>query len=81
MKGAGLMAVIETPKCVVCHKSTILEITREQYAKLVHPHGPNVQEIFPDWNASERELLISGTHSKCWDLIFTEADEDDEVIA
>lgn len=81
MKGQGLMVTVETPACVVCNQSTFLVISREQYSKLIHPHGPHIQDVFPDWTPAERELLLTGTHDKCWNKIFSEADEDDEVIA
>lgn len=39
--------------------------------------GAFVQDAFPDMSASEREVLVSGTHAECWNQMFP-PDEDDE---
>jgi hypothetical protein len=64
---------IITPICIVCHKSETVTITEEQFHLL--NHGELIQNIFPDWNEDERELLISGTHSACWDTFMPDEEE------
>jgi hypothetical protein len=32
--------------------------------------GENIQQVFPDMSAEDRELLISGIHPVCWDQLF-----------
>lgn len=76
------MVTIKTKACVMCHKSTDIEITETQALLYSHPQRPNIQEIFPDWAPEQRELLITGTHAECWDELmsathFTEEDEED----
>jgi hypothetical protein len=38
--------------------------------------GEHIQDVMPELSASERELLISGMHGECWDVMFP-PDEDD----
>jgi len=38
--------------------------------------GENIQKVFPDMSAGDREVLISGTHPACWNKLFGE--EEDE---
>jgi hypothetical protein len=32
--------------------------------------GAQVQDVFRDLSADEREILITGTHGSCWDAAF-----------
>lgn len=51
----------------VCHVTVSLEdFTRWQLG------GGAIQSIMPYLSADDRELLISGTCSKCWDEMFGE---------
>lgn len=38
-------------------------------------HGEFVQVAFPDLNAEEREMVMTGTHGACWDEAFPEPEE------
>ena len=76
MKGEGITVKCETVPCMVCKKSTIVEMSRVQYELFIQ--GGRISEIFPDWSLEDRELLISGTHPNCWDELFGEDDEDGE---
>jgi hypothetical protein len=51
--------------CCVCGKSATLEVPIEGYKKW--QSGAHVQDAFPAMPPDQRELLISGTHPKCWD--------------
>lgn len=70
---------VTTPACMSCRKSSILEVTLDQYSQLKSPRGPHIQHIFPDWPASKRELLLTGTHPECWEKMFGNEDYDDEM--
>lgn len=35
-------------------------------------HGAFVQTAFPGLSADQREMVMSGTHPKCWDLMMGE---------
>jgi hypothetical protein len=68
---------VQTPQCVYCGKRSIVPVSAEQYEKLTSNKG-HIQDIFPDWSPSERELFITGTHSACWDKMFADEDAEDE---
>lgn len=61
---------VKTLPCPECHKTTEVEMTEEQASELAS--GKHIQTIFPDWEPSKRELLITGMHPECWDKVFAE---------
>jgi len=61
-------STIMTKYCTVCNKTTLINVTDEAYARW--KDGEHVQNVWPEWSASKRELLISGTHSDCWDKMW-----------
>lgn len=64
--------IINTLPCVVCRKTTELEVDDDRLRRW--QGGEHIQDVFTDWDADKRELLITGTHSACWDKMFTEGD-------
>jgi hypothetical protein len=64
-----LMVVVTNP-CVVCGKAS--EVTVESANYEAWRRGMKIQEAFALLSPDERELLISGTHPKCWDILFGE---------
>ena len=71
------MLKVKTPPCVMCNETSVVEVTPEQYAELV-AGVKHIQQIFPEKDASARELLISGTHAQCWEKLFGLDSEDSE---
>jgi hypothetical protein len=63
-----------TPPCIVCSETSVLTVTEEELVRV--QSRDRVQDIFPHWTADERELVITGTHPKCWDTFMF--DEDDK---
>jgi hypothetical protein len=39
--------------------------------------GEATQVAFPNMPADQREMLISGTHPVCWDMMMAELQEED----
>jgi hypothetical protein len=68
------MAVIKTRPCLVCGLSGEVEVTDEELLAYNSKSG-YVQNILPRLTDGEREMLISGTHSECFDALFP-ADEE-----
>jgi hypothetical protein len=56
-----------TPMCIWCSETAIVKVPHSAYLKWLD--GESAQYAFKDMSADDRELLISGTHPKCWDLI------------
>lgn len=63
-----MTTTLTTPKCVVCGKTSQVELTDAELAAYIRARL--VQEALPEWTADERELLISGTHPACWTEAF-----------
>lgn len=70
------MTVIKTGPCAVCGKEGEVEVTDEELRIYKAKAGP-LQKTLPRLTDGEREMLISGTHSACFDALFP-ADEDEE---
>jgi hypothetical protein len=71
------MAVIKTRPCVVCGIAGEVEVTDAELLAYTAKAGP-IQNILPRLTDAEREMLISGSHSECFDTLFPPEDEDDE---
>lgn len=67
------MTTVLTQPCVLCGKSSTLEVTEDERDRYIN--GEKVQDVFPHWTPEQRELLISGSHPECWDAMFPEEDE------
>ena len=59
---------VKTPTCTVCGRASFFELDSEEVARW--QRGENIQVVWPDMPKEEREVLISGTHSACWDRLF-----------
>jgi hypothetical protein len=55
--------------CRICGKTVNLVIEQEDFKKFKNREGA-VQNIFPYLSADEREMLISGICSDCWEELF-----------
>jgi hypothetical protein len=51
-----------------------VEVTEEGYYRW--QKGQMVQDAFPRMSADQIELLVTGTHPKCWESIFPEEEDD-----
>jgi hypothetical protein len=58
------------PRCMICGETAIVELDPQKVEKW--RKGIHVQNVWPEMSADERELLISGTHSECWNKMFDE---------
>ena len=58
--------VIARCRCNFCGKRNEIIIPFAKYNEWKRENKP-IQRVFRDKTASERELLISGTCSECWD--------------
>lgn len=69
------MVKIVTAPCILCHAATEVEITDVENAGLIS--GLFIQDALPDRDAAFREMVKSGIHGDCWNLMFpAEAEED-----
>lgn len=64
------MVTITTNPCPVCGKRSEVEVDEQAARKWAS--GMLAQDAFPEMSKDTRELLITGTHPKCWDELFPE---------
>lgn len=56
------------PKCTICGKQDRILLEKDKFDRW--QNGEMIQKVWPDMRADKREVLISGTHPKCWDELF-----------
>ena len=59
---------VKTKTCSVCGEYEVWSLDRELVDRW--QGGENIQRVFPDMGAGEREILITGIHPACWDKLF-----------
>ena len=61
--------------CINCKNDFLLTVDAGRYTRWVHGEGL-IQNMLPELDADERELLMSKVCGKCFDAMFTEEDDD-----
>lgn len=62
-------------QCRMCKKIVYLEAKISQWEEYHSSHRRHIQAIFPEMNASDRELLISGICGECFDSLFGQEED------
>ena len=65
--------------CYWCKNSIIIEMTYRQHKAYIEKTA-YVQDIFPHISKEECEMLITGTHPKCWDEMLLENYTEEEEV-
>ena len=60
-------------RCPICGKMNSIEIYKKDFE--AWQNGALIQNVMPYLTAKERELLITGTCSECWDKMFRVDDD------
>lgn len=69
---------VVTPRCMLCGKTSGVTITIAELARLEATDPDNgrptylIQDALPDRDAGFRELIKTGTHPECWNIMFPE---------
>lgn len=64
---------ITCPTCNVCGDRAVLRGVDALGVFEWQVIGKNIQDALPELTDGDRELLITGTHPQCWDIMFDEA--------
>lgn len=64
---------ITTPVCVMCMKHSTVKVSSSGYT--LWKAGMHIQNAFPNLSSDEREMLMTGIHSKCWTEMMGSAGE------
>jgi len=74
MPGAQVTVIGErvtiTRICQWCNKPASIEVGLDSFNEWCA--GGHAQKVWPSLSAEQREIIISGTHGECWDLMWTE---------
>lgn len=70
MSSENLIPTVDVlcPPCCVCGEQAVVTVTKDGLE--AWRGGAYVQRAFPEMKPDQRELLVSGTHPKCWDELF-----------
>ena len=60
----GSEIVVDNPTCLHCGNGSQTRVDWLAYA--LWQGGELIQNAFPQLNASQREMMMSGTHPYCW---------------
>lgn len=60
-------------KCIQCGKISVITLDKEKFMRW--QNGELIQRVFPEMSAEDREVLISGTHPKCWKQLWEGEDD------
>lgn len=63
-----------TRTCMHCNEETEFCLSEDEYQRLII-NNEYVQDVFPLLGKEDREVMISGTHPKCWNEMFVELEE------
>jgi hypothetical protein len=66
--------------CIVCGQRSEVEFDdskEDQEGFRAWSRGESVQVAFWHWSNEKREMLISGTHPACWNVLTLPEDDDD----
>ena len=69
----GNEIVVDNPTCLHCGNGSQTRVDWLAYA--LWQGGDLIQHAFPNLNAAQREMMISGTHPYCWKEMMGEDDE------
>lgn len=59
--------LVITDDCIVCGLSSALVLNGEDVKR--YQAGALVQEVWPSLSISDREVIVTGAHSACWDTL------------
>lgn len=58
---------IITRECIICHGVTVITVNFDKCYDW--KNGSLIQNVWPNLTADQREIMINGTHSDCWDYM------------
>ncbi len=67
-----MLITYQTKPCRYCHHTSRVQLDEDKFQ--AWQKGEYVQNVWPEKSPDDRELLITGTHPKCWDEMFGEGE-------
>lgn len=68
-------------RCPICQEVQTIVMTKDQYKRYLRwlDREGCIQDLLPDLDKDDREILISGICPNCWQDMFGEPPEENEV--
>lgn len=66
--------------CVDCKRIVPVLVGVENFARFQSGNYKTIAEVFPNLEAHEREMFISGICNVCWQKLFKEEDNDEGLV-
>jgi hypothetical protein len=76
LTGGNEPSVSMINKCIHCQTMNLLKLPQTGFIAW-REHKVFVQNAFPELPVDARELIISGTHTECWDALWKDLEEDE----
>jgi hypothetical protein len=57
-----------TKPCPVCELPSRIKVSFNDLERW--REGEHIQNVWPNWEPGQRELLMTGTHDACWQLMW-----------
>jgi hypothetical protein len=67
------LATVVCP-CIYCGGTSTIKVSRHMQRAWLN--GANIQDVWPHISADQRETMITGYHSTCFDDAFKDDDDD-----
>lgn len=64
----SMIGIVQCPPCPYCKVRGRVVVPVQGYHRWVK--GDLIQNAMPELSADHREMLLTGTHSACWDKMF-----------
>jgi hypothetical protein len=71
-------AIVETLPCPVCGARAAIEVPIAGFTAWMS--GTLIMDAFPEFDKDQRELLMTGTHAHCWEVMWAGFDDDDREV-
>jgi hypothetical protein len=65
--------ILITPRCQICGKNGEMEVDAMTFTSW--QLGTLIQDAFPTLSDGEREMIQTGTHEECWEVLFPPENE------
>jgi hypothetical protein len=68
---------VVTRKCPVCRAQAVVENVDPLGFIRWSELGENIQDVLPELDEDQRELLMTGTHAHCWEQMWSKFEDVD----
>ena len=67
--------IVKCKPCIICKETAYITVPADGYTQW--HSGALIQDAFPAMSVNDREMLMSGIHPKCWEILYPKDSEED----